>query len=60
MCNHWLHIEKGEDMGFQLALRVCGLTGLLTVPAAVLLIRRTPNAVSIPRAPEVAMAVAGE
>jgi hypothetical protein len=34
MCNHWLHIEKGEDMGFQLAPWVCGLTGLLTVPAA--------------------------
>ena len=48
--------------GFQLALWVCGLTGLLAVPAAVLLIRRTerPNAVSIPRAPEVAMAMAGE
>jgi EmrB/QacA subfamily drug resistance transporter len=48
--------------GFELALRVCGLTGLLAVPAAVLLIRRTerPNIVSIPRAREVAMATVGE
>jgi hypothetical protein len=48
--------------GLQLALWVCGLTGLLAAPAAVLLIRRTerPNAVSIPRAPEVAMAMVGE
>lgn len=48
--------------GFQLALWVCGLTGLAAVPAAVLLIRRTkrPTAVSVPRAPEAAMAMAGE
>src|SRR5664280_406127 len=40
----------------------CGLTGLLAAPAAVLVIRRTerPNAALIPRAPEVAMANAGE
>ena len=49
-------------MGFQLALWVCGPTGPLTTPAAVLLIRRTerPDTVSIPRAPEVAMTVVGE
>jgi hypothetical protein len=48
--------------GFQLALWVCGLTGLAAVPAAVLLIRRTerPNAVPVPRAPEAAMAMVGE
>jgi hypothetical protein len=48
--------------GLQLALRVCGLTGLLAVPAAFLLIRRSerPDAVLTPRAPEVAMAVVGE
>ncbi len=62
MCNHWLHIDKEKDMGFQLALWVCGPTGPLTTPAAVLLIRRTerPDTVSIPRAPEVAMTVIGE
>ncbi len=62
MRNHWLHIDKAEGMGFQLALWVCELTGLLTIPAAVLLIRRTerPDTVSIPRAPEVAMTVVGE
>ena len=32
MCNHWLHIDKEKDMGFQLALWVCGPTGLLTTP----------------------------
>jgi hypothetical protein len=48
--------------GFQLALWVCGVTALLAVPAAVLLIRRTerPDGVSIPRTPEAAMATAGE
>ena len=48
--------------GFQLAVWVCGLTGLLAVPAAVLLIRRTerPVPVSIPRTREAAMATAGK
>jgi EmrB/QacA subfamily drug resistance transporter len=48
--------------GFQLALLVCGLTALLAVPAAVLLIRRPRRSpeVSIAREREVAMAVAGD
>ena len=48
--------------GFQLALWVCGLTGLAAIPAAVLLIRRNkrPAAVSIPQPPENVMAVVSE
>jgi EmrB/QacA subfamily drug resistance transporter len=48
--------------GLHLALWVCGLTGLLAVPAAMLLIGRTerPDRISIPAAPDVALAVASE
>jgi EmrB/QacA subfamily drug resistance transporter len=48
--------------GFHLALWVCGLSALLAVPAAVLLIRRTGRPREIPTPPEreVAMATAGE
>jgi EmrB/QacA subfamily drug resistance transporter len=48
--------------GFQLALLVCGLTALLAVPAAVLLIRRTGRPRPVPMAVdrEVAMTTAGE
>jgi Major Facilitator Superfamily len=47
--------------GLQLALWVCGLTGLAAIPVAFTVIRRNerPNAVSIPRAPEVVMAMIG-
>jgi EmrB/QacA subfamily drug resistance transporter len=48
--------------GFQMALWVCGLTGLLAVVAAALLIRPTerPDAVSIPRVPQAAVATVGQ
>ncbi|MCU1488840.1 MAG: major facilitator superfamily 1 [Acidimicrobiaceae bacterium] len=48
--------------GFQLALWVCGLTGLLAVPAAVLLIRGTerPSAVLTPPVAEVSTALVAE
>jgi EmrB/QacA subfamily drug resistance transporter len=48
--------------GLQLALWICGLTALLAVPAAVLVIRRIqrPSALVTPGAPEVARAEAGE
>jgi hypothetical protein len=53
--------------GLHLALWVCGLTGLLAVPAAILLIGRTnrpdperPDLLSIPPAPDVALALVGE
>ncbi len=48
--------------GFQTAVWVCGLTGLLAVPAAVVLIRRRehPHAVSSPKGCEVALVTVGE
>ena len=48
--------------GLHWALWVCGLTGLVAVPAAVLLIRRSqrPDTVLVPREPEVTMAIVGK
>jgi EmrB/QacA subfamily drug resistance transporter len=48
--------------GLHLALWVCGLTGLLAMPVAVLVMRRRerPDAVSFPPTPEMAMATIAE
>ena len=52
LVHHGLSSSAARTGGFQMAVLVCGLTGLLAVPAAVVFIRRTelPNAVSTLRA----------
>ena len=62
LVHHGLSSSAALTGGFQMAVLVCGLTGLLAVPAAVVFIRRTehPNAVSIPQGRDLALAIINE